>query len=37
MYPRSLDEFDEIIFCDSEFHAPDGCLPKPICVVFYEY
>jgi DNA polymerase I len=36
VYPCSLDEFDEIVFCDSEFHAPDGCLPKPICVVFYE-
>jgi DNA polymerase I len=36
VYPCSLDEFDEVIFCDSEFHAPDGCLPEPICVVFYE-
>jgi DNA polymerase I len=35
-YPSALDEFDEIVFGDTEFHAPDGWLPRPICAVFYE-
>jgi DNA polymerase-1 len=36
MYPHSLDAFDEIVFCDAEFHVTDGNLPLLICLVLYE-
>jgi DNA polymerase-1 len=33
----SLDDFRELIFCDTEFYAPPGHRPLPICLVMYEY
>jgi DNA polymerase I len=34
-YPVSLDYFEEIIYGDAEYYAPDGHLPAMICVVLY--
>jgi hypothetical protein len=31
-----LDLFDEIWCADFEFHAPEGCRPKPLCMVAVE-
>jgi DNA polymerase-1 len=36
MYPRALEAFEEIVYCDTEFHVADGDRPQPICVVWYE-
>jgi DNA polymerase-1 len=36
MYPRALEAFEEVVHCDTEFHAPDGQRPQPICLVLYE-
>jgi DNA polymerase I len=36
-YPLSLSAFDEIVYCDTEFHAPPGERPIPICLVLYEH
>jgi DNA polymerase-1 len=35
-YPVSLDAFDELVFCDSEYYAPAGHKPRGICVVAYQ-
>lgn len=35
-YPVSLDSFHELVFCDSEYYAPAGYLPRAICVVAYQ-
>src|SRR5919197_140256 len=35
-YPTSLDAFDELVYCDSEYYAPAGHLPRTICVVAYQ-
>src|SRR5688572_15415433 len=37
MSNRSLDDFSEIVFCDTEFYAPAGHRPVPICLVMYEH
>ena len=36
MYPASLDAFDEIVHCDTEYHLVAGNLPQDICIVLYE-
>lgn len=35
-FPSVYDRFATIWVVDTEYVAPDGCRPKPVCVVAHE-
>jgi DNA polymerase I len=37
VYPRTLEAFAEVVYCDTEFHQPPGELPEPICLVWFAH